>query len=389
MAHNFNLSNGNMFFPRYPTANNKDQEKVDAKLRARIEPLMEMFQHKGDMECRNGLKGLGGADDPYCSFEKLRPAKTDDCGDKSGSGGMRLWGCLSRLDFARNIFKIGMLEEIRLGVNPYKLGVIGSTDTHNGIGGYTLEYDFKGHIGTVDDSAQKMLGGGNITHDALINNPGGLAVVWAHEKSRDAIFNSMQKRETYATSGTRIIVRTFAGWSFPDTICGQSDRELARLGYENGVPMGSTVKARPQDAGSLKLVVLARQDPGTVKFKGTPLQQVQVVKGWIDEKGGVHEKVYTIDGNADNKARVNPLSCKRQGTGLKSSCKVWTDPDFNPKQRAFYYVRVLENPSCRWSTYLCNQIAKDKRPKVCSDPKLPKTIQERAWTSPMWYTPSK
>lgn len=395
IGHNSNLSNGKMFALRYSDRTQDiEQQKKDAVLRARMEPLLEMMQHKGSMECRNGLTNQNGQNDPYCDFEKLRDFekksgdKIEDCGTKTGDFGMRLAGCVSWLDFTRGILKVGLMEKQRLGVNPYRLGVIGATDTHNGIAGYADEKTFPGHVGTVDDTPIKRLGDGNLTHDALINNPGGIAVVWAKERSRDAIFNAFQSREVYATSGPRITVRFFGGWQYPEAIC--DDKELAKIGYEQGVPMGSKLPKRPADAGAPMFIIKAEQDQGVPDQPGTPLQQVQIIKAWSGKDGKIHEKVLTVAGDPKNGASVDTSTCKRTGAGSSSLCVLWKDPDFDPSQRAFYYVRVLENPSCRWSTYVCNALPADKRPPEACGPnaKVPKVIQERAWTSAIWYEPT-
>jgi len=156
IAHNSNLSNGNTFTP--PTGLSEAEQRQAAELRARVEGMVEIFQHKGDMECRNGLSGIGGDDDPLCDFEKVWPDPIEDCGDEVGSGGMRLGGCVSRLDFVRNVFKEGLREQQRLGVNPYKFGVIASTDSHNAIAGMVEERGFPGHVGTIDDTPAERLG---------------------------------------------------------------------------------------------------------------------------------------------------------------------------------------------------------------------------------------
>ena len=145
LPHNSNLSNGNLFFPDYPGAKNLNEEREMAQLRARMEPVVEMFQHKGDMECRNDMAFVNADHDPFCDFEKVRET-IQDCGQELGTGGMRLWGCVHRLDYVRNVLKLGLKEGDRLGVNPYELGFIGSTDTHNGTPGYVDDHDFQGHV---------------------------------------------------------------------------------------------------------------------------------------------------------------------------------------------------------------------------------------------------
>jgi hypothetical protein len=277
----------------------------------------------------------------------------------------------------RNIFKKGLEEEARVGVNPYRLGVIASTDTHNAIPGKVAEDAYMGHVGIVDDDPLERLSTGTITHDRLINNPGGLAAVWAEEKSRDAIFEALRRQETYATSGPRIEVRFFGGWDFADDMCLAADR--VEMGYEGGSPMGGD------------LVLSA---PGAVptfaawaSADGVPLQRIQIVKGWIDAAGDAWEQVFEVAGDPENGAGVDTDTCEPTGTGDDELCAVWTDPEFDPEERAFWYVRVIQNPTCRWSTWECNRLDPADRPDVCDDPDLVRVVQERAWTSPIWYSP--
>lgn len=227
--------------------------------------------------------------------------------------------------------------------------------------------------------------------DNIEYNPGGLAVVWAEENARDSIYSALTRRETYGTSGTRQIVRFFGGWEYGADMCGSAD--FAKLGYAGGVPMGSDLPARGE-ASAPTFAVSALADPGSDANPGSPLQRIQIVKGWVDGAGAVHEKVYDVAG-ADNGASVDLNTCEPQGEGEQELCSVWTDPSFDPSQGAFYYTRVLDNPTCRWSQQLCTAAAVD-----CSDPSTigagyegccaadrRPIVQERAWTSPIWYTP--
>ena len=191
-------------------------------------------------------------------------------------------------------------------------------------------------------------------------------------------------------------MRFFGGWDYPPALCG--DAEFVAKGYAGGVPMGGDLPKRPSGAEAPRFAVFASKDPGTDTHPGTPLERVQVVKGWLDRgllgRRTLKEKVYDVSGSAGG-ASVDTKTCETSGTGADSLCTVWEDPDFDPKERAFYYVRVLENPTCRWSQLLCNEAG-----VVCSDPStvtwgyegccspehVP-TIQERAWTSPIWYVP--
>jgi hypothetical protein len=226
-------------------------------------------------------------------------------------------------------------------------------------------------------------------------NPGGLAVLWAEENTRDALFAAMMRREAYGTSGTRPVVRFFASWDYDADLCKGED--FVARAYAGGVPMGSDLPPRPADgeAAAPQLAVWALQDPGAASGPGTPLQRYQVVKGWLDSAGDFHEKVIDVAGG-DNGASVDSATCEQHGAGARSLCSVWRDPEFDPNMPAFYYGRVLENPSCRWSQYVCNAAGVDCNDTAsipddlsgcCSDDHRP-TQQERAWTSPIWYTPA-
>jgi hypothetical protein len=378
IPHNSNESNGRMFQIEYPGAQTIDDRRAQAEFRAAMEPLVEIYQHKGDSECMNGLSGIVGAPDEQCNFEKRRSLPVPDCGDGTGQLGAVDGGCVSRLDFVRGALLAGLQQEDLIGANPYPLGFVGDTDTHNGTPGFTNERTFVGHQGANDASPDVLLG------DNLHLSPGALTGVWAEENARDSLFDALRRKETFATSGPRIAVRAFGGWSFPTNVC--NDADLVHIGYAQGVPMGGVLPARPAAATAPTFVVSALRDPGTAEQPGTPLQRVQVIKGWV-ANGTAHQQVYDVAGNPQNGATVDLATCATAGPGADALCTAWTDPNFDPTQRAFYYVRVLENPSCRWSTWLCNRLPAEQRPPACSDPSVPKTIQERAWTSPIWYEP--
>lgn len=386
IAHNSNESNGNKFFPQRAGEWRLDDERRLAALRARVEPLVEIFQNKGDSECLDGLAGVPGKADEACSFEKLAQPPIDDCGSGTGLGGVMGLGCTSKYDYIRYVLLAGLEEEERLGVNPYKLGVVAATDTHNATPGAVCENRYEGHLGTIEDTAAERLApkslGGN---QGLLDNPGGLTAVWAVENSRDAIFEAFLRRETYATSGPRISVRFFGSWSFSEDLCSAPDpvSEADR----SGVPMGSDLPTPEAADAAPAFLVLALRDSGTPGSPGTALQRVQIVKGWIDIEDGPTLEVFDVAGDRTNGASVDLDTCKPLGEGFDRLCAVWRDPDFDPRERAYYYARVLENPSCRWSRYECNRLPPGERPGACSDPSLPLTIQERAWTSPIWYGP--
>ncbi len=391
IPHNSNYSHGRMFAVEYPGARTVAEQAEQAAFRAQMEPLVEIMQIKGDSECRNGLGGLIGAADELCDFEKIPPVHLPivECpeggGDTSagdfdavdpGSGNWEpvvggilsaigKGGCVSRLDFVRNVLAEGLLEADRIGVNPYKLGIIGSTDTHDGT------------PGRVDEAAYQSLD--------KTRSPGGLVAVWATENSRDAIFSGMKRRETYGTSGPRISARFFGGWSYPDDLC--EDAQMVARGYAEGVPMGGDLPPRPDHAEAPIFVVSALRDPGTAELPGSLLQRLQIIKGWVDGEGRARQSVLDVAGSADNGASVDLETCTPRGPGSASACAVWRDPDFEPAKRAFYYARVVENPSCRYSSYECIGTAPGSQPAHCADPTVPKTVQERAWTSPIWYEP--
>jgi len=379
IPHNSNWSNGQQFIPDYPEG---EDEGEAAALRRDLEPLIEVFQHKGDSECINGLSGILGSADEFCDFEKLRTPPHEDCGDGTGTQGMLASGCVSRLDYLRGILLEGLREETRIGVNPYLLGVIASTDTHNGTPGAVAEDEFAGHFGSRDGIALNRLTGARPAGPK--DSPGGLVAVWSEDKSRESVFDALKRRETYGTSGPRIAVRVFAGWELDDDLCGRSD--LVSAADATGVPMGAQLPAAVGDGGP-KLVVSALRDPGSALRSGTGLQRAQVIKGWLDDEGQGHIEVYDVAGG-DNGATVDLDTCEPQGTGADSLCAVWQDPAFDREQRSFYYVRVLENPTCRWSARDCLSIPEGERPEVCDDPEVAWTIQERAWTSPIWYAPT-
>lgn len=383
IPHNSNWSNGKLFMPDYGDAQNDIEQRDIANLRARMEPLVEIMQHKGDMECKNGFEGIPA--DPYCDFEKFRESDFTDCKEGTGMGGANSFGCLSRYDYLRSILNLGLREKSRIGVNPYRLGVIGSTDTHNGIPGKTSEDDYPGHVGSVDDTDETNLSLGTITHTPLYSNPGGLAAVWATENSRDALFEAFRRREVYSTSGPRIEVRFFGGWEFAENL--PDDPDFVQIAYEQGVPMGAVLPEKPSNIKKPVFALVALADPGTKEHPGTALQQIQIIKGRIDAFGEPHEKVFVAAGEPDNQAGANPKTCEQEGEGFSRLSAFWTDPEFDPALQAFYYVRVLENPSCRWSLRLCNKFEPENRPEECSDPEIQAIIQERALSSPIWYEP--
>lgn len=375
IPHNSNLSNGRMFLPDWPVL---DPEESAAR-QAELEPVMEIFQHKGDSECSPGLAGILGEPDELCSFEKVHLPPTD-CGDGTGSSGMIGDGCVASRDFLRGALLEGLRFEQELGVNPLRLGVIGSTDTHLGTPGLVDESDWPGHAGDPEDTVEERLSEPPLRLVGARTNPGGLAAVWADSNDRDAIFDALQRREVYGTSGPRMSVRTFGGWDLPEGLC--SSTSLVQTGYDEGVPMGGSLGPLP--AGQTEgptFVVSALQDAS-----GQPLERIQIIKGWIDEGGDAHQRVIDV-ATSDEEMLIDPDTCVSNGAGDASQCGWWRDDDFDPARPAFYYARVLEAPSCRWSALQCLELPPEQRPGSCDDPRFTDPIQERAWTSAIWFTP--
>jgi len=385
IPHNSNLSNGRMFTLPYLDLPEEEQ-KLRATLRAELEPVAEIMQIKGDSECRNGLYDILGGADEFCDFEKWRPADTEDCQEGTSAGALLDQGCQSRLDFVRYALIEGLREQERIGINPLKLGILAATDAHNANPGDAEEYSYPGWGGESDDTAiERLTTTSPVGLPPLRNNPGGLAGVWAEENSRDAIFDAMQRRETFGTSGPRMTARFFGSFEFEGDLC--ETEALALRGYRDGVPMGSDLPARPETSDAPRFVVSALRDPGTQTHPGGLLQRIQIIKGWYDAEGHFHQAVYDVAGGP-NDADVDPDTCTPRGDGAEHLCGVFQDPDFDPSRGAVYYARVLENPSCRWSQRQCLALPESERPATCSDPNTPRFIQERLWTSPIWYDPT-
>jgi hypothetical protein len=337
-----------------------------------------MYQVKGASECALGV----GATDEECTFEQvLKPCEP---GQENG--------CALESSFARQGLKIGMQLDRELGFNPMAFGFIAATDAHNSNPGDAEEWDFVGKVGAASSPALRRLRTrpGSKPHNQILmdHGSGGLAAVWAEENTRDAIFAGMQRREAYATSGPRITLRFFAGWGFDGAIV--DDRNAVAVATEGGVPMGSTLRPAETETASPTFFVWAAADS-----MSAPLQRVQVIKGWIDADGETHESVrdvvcadgLEVDPNTlrcpDNGASVDITSCQTLGeSGAGQLLAAWQDKDFDASQDAFYYVRAIQNPTCRWSTYDAIRLGREP------DPRVPATIRERAWSSPIWINAS-
>ncbi len=366
IPHNGNQSAGRMYSLSELDGLDDVETREMIELRRRMEPLVEITQHKGTSECRS--ESALGASDEECEFELVRsgligatgisPPLPACNGDGTGEGST----CWSRDDYVRHALSLGLEVESARGANPIEQGFIGSTDTHNGTPGRVTEEDFGGHLGGQDALPLTILD----------NSPGGLAAVWAVENSRDAIFEALARRETYATSGPRIALRFFgttAGWDA--SLC--ADPTLLERGYAEGVPMGSSL-ASGSTAPSFVVQALADE---------VPLGLVQIVKVWVDATGR-HERVYEVAAPGATDADVDLATCTPRGAGAMELCEVWTDPDHVAGQLAAYYVRVLENPSCRWTGWQCSRLPAADRPEACTSAEVALTLRERAWSSPIW-----
>lgn len=367
IPHNSNLSGGTLFRPGAHDAG-------EAQLRASLEVLLEMSQHKGDSECRES------ADDPLCGFEKLPFATMRQ------SALPWTWSAPPEHSFAREILGAGLAEQQRTGVNPFKLGLIAATDSHLAAPGLVDEDSFVGHAAGRFTSRTEV----PPLPDNWWFNPGGLAGVWAEDNSRDALFEAMRRKEAWGTSGPRIVVRFFGGFGLPENLCAAHD--FAAQGYANGVPMGGDLAPPGDSSGAPRFAVWALRDAGAADFPGTKLERIQIVKLWL-ENGATRERVFDVAGAKSPEAGVDLATCRPSGAGAEQLCATWTDPSFDAAQPALYYARVVENPSCRWIQFACNERKVDCSGSVpsglasCCDASVPKTIQERAWTSPIWWTP--
>jgi hypothetical protein len=416
IPHNSNLGGGGEFFPpMFLTPYNTD----DAKRHLQMEPLVEIYQDKGASECRYDPRFLAGTNtiDEYCAFEIL-DGKTlgSASGVGSGStGGPEAPGTWGERAYVRNVWKDGIQYAAKNtfdGINPFKMGVVSASDSHTGVMGWHPETEqWPGHLG-IDDAYPMA------ESSTIQNGTGGPSVVWAEENTRDSIFEALKRKETYGTSGPRMKVRFFGGWGYPADACG---KDFVDIGYKGGVPMGGDLPVRAPAAGAPTFITAAIWDDHI----RTKLQQIQIVKGWVDAAGKTHERVYTVAGDPGSplnpQASLDSKTCRpKPDLGRERLCAVWKDPAFDPRQHAFYYVRVLEEPVCRYSTLWCRkwigvdpldtddcnsklallkkgndaQKAKAEHGAMCcsnqtTDTFVQPVIQERAWTSPIWYEPVK
>lgn len=379
IPHNPNFYWGRLYWGKNSDGSELTQEQLER--RARMDRLVEIMQVKGNSECQTGI----GTTDEECNFEMV----FEEC--KDGEQG----GCNDYNAFVRNGLKLGLQQEAKNGINPFKQGFVASTDNHNGTPSDTEESTFQGHYAKNDASPKVRLGMElNATAAAMgmtgdddptkLYNPGGIAGVWAESNTREAIWDALHRKETFATSGTRTKIRMFGGFDFADDL--HSKENWVEVGYATGVPQGGDLSAAKDKSPSF--MVYAERDPNSAR-----LSRLQIIKGWM-EGDELKEQTYDVacsDGATpdskthrcpDNGAVVDLKDCSiSSDKGATTLATTWADPDFDKDERAFYYARVLENPVCRWSMY-------DAKAAGVEHPQeLPKTIKERAWSSPIWYTP--
>jgi hypothetical protein len=380
IPHNMNQSDGLAF--QATTFRGEPINRDFAEQRMRNEPIAEISQQKGTSETHPSLS----PNDEWADFQivqyYLNRAENKNPISVFKGG------------YYRDALKMGLAMQARDGFNPYQLGAIGSSDSHLSAGPYEEDAHFSGRTNTPQARGSAYPASQDSWEDfwtprQATHGTGGLAGIWAEENTRSSLYDAMRRRETFATSGPRIRVRLFGGFNLPKGILDSPD--LVSLAYTNGVPMGgmlrklSTTPAKPIPPS---LLVWATRDPSSGW-----LQRIQIIKGWMDD-GEPNEAIFDLacsDGLApaadthrcpDNGAVVNLNDCSiSRDTGAVELSAIWQDPDFNPDQQAFYYARVLENPTCRWSTWDAIRIG------IAPNPDLPSTHQERAWSSPIWYQP--
>lgn len=375
IPHNGNLSNGRMFEQRLYYGGELTPEWAQA--RARWEPLYEVVQMKGDGETHPMLS----PNDEFADYETW---------DAANLAGVPKKPEMLKTEYIREALKQGLKLEEKLGTNPFKYGLAGGTDTHLGIMA-PEEDNFFGKTAPQEPNADRwseyFLKTDQVKTMDWKMTAAGWTGVWATENTRESLWDAMKRKETYSTTGSRMLVRFFGGYDF--TEADASGRQPAEAGYRKGVPMGGDLRMAP-DGKAPSFLVAAVKDP----YSGN-LDRVQIIKGWMDQKGELHEQVYDVvwsdadtrKPGADGKLPPvgNTVNIKQatwtNNIGDSELITVWKDPAFDPRQRAFYYARVLEIPTPRWTAYDA------KRFGVTMTDDVPMTTQERAYTSPIWYTP--
>ena len=375
IAHNGNLSNGIMF-PRVDSFSKRKIKSKYAEARSRWEPLYEATQIKGDGETHPFLS----PDDEFADYETWAIGNLDLTVPKQDD--------MLQYEYARSALGIGLQIEERIGTNPYKFGMIGATDSHTGLATVQVDNFFGKHSG-AEPSAERwkhpMAKVGDRAYESYDMVASGLAGVWARENTRAAIFDAMMRKETYATTGSRMLVRLFAAWDFE--AADAQTRVPANVGYVKGVPMGGDLTGDPAGR-SPTFLMAALKDP----LSGN-LDRIQIIKVTLDKKGKPTEKVYDVvwggDRELDSNGKLLPVGSTvdvvnatwTNTIGSPELIGVWTDPDFDPSKPASYYARVLEIPTPRWTAYEAKRYALDLPDHINM------TTQERAYTSPIWYTP--
>jgi len=378
LAHNGNLSNGIMFPVETNPATGKPLSANYTKERMRWEPLYEVTQIKGDGETHPFLS----PNDEFAGYEIWDQGNLNLSVVKSDK--------MLQYEYAREALKNGLKLEAKLGTNPYKFGMVGSTDAHTALAAVEEENFFGKHSGNEPNPKRTdhiIAQFGERKYMGWDMAASGYAAVWATENTREALFDAMMRKEVYATTGPRMLVRFFGGWEF--TADDAMNRLPAEVGYKKGVSMGGDLSDAPAGKAPTFLVG-AMKDP----LSGN-LDRIQIIKGWLDKKGKTHEKVYDVAWS-DSDTRKPGANGKLPAVGntvdiAKATwtntigdpelITVWTDPDFDPKQRAVYYARVIEIPTPRWTAYDAKRFG-IKMPK-----EVEMITQERAYTSPIWYTP--
>ncbi len=380
IPHNGNLSGG-LMFDDITLTTKKPIDRDYAIRRMRWEPIYETTQMKGDGETHPMLS----ATDEFANFERW---------DRATFGTVVKTPEMLPKEYTREALKRGLAFEEKLGANPFKFGLIGSTDSHTGLS-TTTEDNFFGKVAVLEPSADpirfdeviagRMNKDPKRQHKAVETSASGLAAVWARGNTREALWDAMARKEVYATTGTRLVVRVFGGFNFLPADLARSD--FAERGYQKGVPMGGDLKSAPAGRSPTFLVRALRD------VDGANLDRVQIIKGWLDASGTPQEKVYDVVWSGARKpgkdGKLPPVgntvdvkeATYTNAIGAPFLQAYWKDPDFNPKLRAFYYIRVLEIPTPRWTTFDAKIFG------VTLPKEVPPTIQERAYTTPIWYTP--
>jgi hypothetical protein len=376
ISHNGNLSGGNMFALQTFEGNPLTREYAETRMR--WEPLYEATQYKGDSETHPFLS----PNDEFADFERWDKANLAMQKPHKDE--------YFKYEYARSALMLGLEQENTIGSNPFKFGMIGSTDSHTSFA-QAAEDNFLGKYGSASPNPERWNHEWPPTEKAVARMKGwessssGYAAVWATENTREALWDAMKRKEVYATTGPRMVVRMFGGFDFVEEDAKRHD--IAAIGYAKGVPMGGDLTKAPKGKAPT-LLVSALKDAN-----GANLDRIQIVKGWLDANGELHEKVYDVavsDGRKISRGKVK----KTVGSTVDLSTATytntigdaqltasWTDPDFDPSAKSFYYTRVIEIPTPRWTAF------DEVRFGIKMAPEVTRVLQERAYTSPIWYTP--